>query len=384
VIVALLASIACGMRVARAEALQRILVTIRYDAIDAMHGDAVEHYLRPHDYDSVPNADRVLDALAVRYGIVRINGWPMRSLAVYCEVYALAPGADAAAIVAGLAQDHRVDSAEPLQLFRTLTSVPNTYRPLQHALDELQIDAAHLLSLGHGVRVAVIDSGVDADHPDLSGAVAVQRDFASGARAAHGTEVAGVIAARGRNGTVGVAPQAELFDLRACWGDSNGTHPASCDSFSLAQALDYAVANAVDVINLSLAGPNDALLDRLLAAANAHAIAVVAALPPSNTNEYQFPTAVSSVISVGLSDAAERSPAAGAILAPGVEVLTTFPGARYDYASGSSLAAAHVSGVVALARALHKQLSPQQIRSLLMAHEHLSAARLLADAASLR
>jgi len=71
------------------------------------------------------------------------------------------------------------------------------------------------------------------------------------------------------------------------------------------------------------------------------------------------------------------------IRAPGSDVLTTFPGGRYDYASGSSLAAAHVSGIVALARAL-RRLDPQQVRTLLTAHERLSAEAVLADASTLR
>ena len=366
-----------------ADTSQRILVMIRYDAIDSMHGDITERYHRPHDYAAGANTERVLDALATDYEIERVNGWPMRSLALHCEVYALAHAADAQRIIARLARDRRVDSAEELQRFRTLTSSGNTYRPLQHALDDLQIDAAHRQSLGHGIRIAVIDSGIDASHPDLNGAVATQRNFTSGKPAAHGTEIAGVIAARGDKGVVGIAPQAELLDLRACWDSGHDADPATCDSFSLAQALDYAVTNGASVINLSLAGPDDTLLDRLLSAANARGITVVAAAPPNTDRDYVFPTVVSSVIAVGLSDDPANSPGAFAIRAPGTDVLTTFPGARYDYASGSSLAAAHVSGIVALVDALHRQLSPQQIRDLLTAHKHLSAATLLVDAAPL-
>src|SRR5512146_1351622 len=187
----------------------RILVTLRYDAVDQMHGDPVEHYHRPHDYGAGANVDPVLDALAKEYGIVRATGWPMRSLSVHCEVFTVPSGADAAAIADRLAHDARVDSAEPLRRFHTLTAAPKSYRSLQHSLDELDIDRAHALSRGRGVRGAVIDSGVDATHPDRDGAVQTRRDFASGTAAApHGTEVAGVIAARGDNGAgiVGVAP----------------------------------------------------------------------------------------------------------------------------------------------------------------------------------
>src|SRR5947209_13629951 len=76
---------------------ERILVTIRYDARGALHGDAVERYRRPRAYGAGANAAPILDALAREYGIARVSGWPMRSLAVHCEVYALAPGTDATA-----------------------------------------------------------------------------------------------------------------------------------------------------------------------------------------------------------------------------------------------------------------------------------------------
>jgi subtilisin family serine protease len=120
----------------------------------------------------------------------------------------------------------------------------------------------------------------------------------------------------------------------------------------------------------------------LLAVAETRAICVVVAAPPPGDLTHGFPASVPSVIVVGLSDAGARMGSAR-IRAPGTDVLTTFPGGRYDYASGSSLAAAHVSGVVALARAL-RRLDLQQIRALLTAHEHLSAEVVLADAATLR
>jgi len=360
---------------------ERILVTLHYDAVDQMHGDAIERYHRPHDYGPGANVEPVLDALAKEYGLVRVNGWPMRSLSVHCEVYAVAGSVDVVALAARLTQDPRVDSAEPMSQFHTLTATGKSYRSLQHSLDELDIDRAHALSRGRGVRVAVIDSGVDATHPDLNGAVQTRRDFASSAASApHGTEVAGVIAARGDNGAgiVGVAPDAELLDLHACWGDGNVNSAASCDSYSLAQALDFAITSTVDVINLSLAGPEDALLARLLAVAETRALAA----PPPGDLTHGFPASVPSVIVVGMSDTGVPMGSAR-IRAPGTDVLTTFPGGRYDYASGSSLAAAHVSGVVALARAL-RRLDPQQVRSLLTAREHLSAEAVLADVATLR
>jgi len=361
----------------------KLLVTIRYDAIDNLLGNAGDHYHRPSSYGAGPGAGPLLDALAAEYAITRVSGWPMRTLGVHCEVFATARGSDAEAVAARLAHDPRVDSAEPMRQFRTLTNNVDPYRPLQHALDTLEVDAAHAMSSGAGVRVAVIDSGIDASHPDLAGVVRSRRDFTSGPLAPHGTEVAGLIAARGANGTgiLGVAPMAQLDDLRACRAGAAADAPAVCDSYTLAQALDFAVNSQVDVINLSLAGPDDALLARLLAGAEARGISVVVAAPPAADIADRFPASVPTVVAVATSEGAAQWPAS-AIRAPGIDVLTTFPGNRYDYGSGSSLSSAHVSGVVALMRSLDRSLNPGQVRALLAAHRQLSAATVLKEEAA--
>ena len=361
---------------------ERLLVTIHYDAADGLHGNLGDRYRRPGGYGAGPGADPLLDALAADYAIVRAGGWPMRTLNVHCEVFVVAHGADADALAARLSRDPRVDSAEPLRRFRTLSQT-DPYRSLQHALDTLEVDAAHALSSGAGVRVAVIDSGIDASHPDLAGVVAGRRDFVDGPLAPHGTEVAGLIAARGANGAgiVGVAPAAQLLDLRACRAGRDAQAPADCDSFTLAQALDYAVTSRVDVINLSLAGPDDPLLARLIAGAEAAGIIVVAAAPPPGDERDRFPASLPTVIAVASAEVAGQWPV-NAIQAPGVDVLTTFPGARYDYGSGSSLASAHVSGVVALMRAMDRHLGAAQARALLSAHRPLSALAILRDEAA--
>lgn len=361
----------------------KLLVTIRYDAIDNLLGNAGDHYRRPSSYGAGPGADPLLDALAAEYAITRVSGWPMRTLGVHCEVFATARGSDAEAVAARLAHDPRVDSAEPMRQFSTLTNNVDPYRPLQHALDTLEVDAAHAMSSGAGVRVAVIDSGIDANHPDLAGVVRSRRDFTSGPLAPHGTEVAGLIAARGANGTgiLGVAPMAQLDDLRACRAGAAADAPAVCDSYTLAQALDYAINSQVDVINLSLAGPDDPLLARLLAGAEARGISVVVAAPPAADIADRFPASVPTVVAVATSEGAAQWPAS-AIRAPGIDVLTTFPGNRYDYGSGSSLSSAHVSGVVALMRSLDRSLNPRQVRALLAAHQQLSAATVLKDEAA--
>jgi subtilisin family serine protease len=193
--------------------------------------------------------------------------------------------------------------------------------------------------------------------------------------------VAGIIAARGGNGAgiVGVAPGARLMALRACWQQAADTR---CDTFSLGKALNYALLHPPRVINLSLGGPPDRLLSMLLDAALAKNIAIVGAADPRGPG---FPAAHPGVLAVAsLEDpppfppvaadgAAGRArpvgePGAADILrAPGRDIPATVPGARWTFVSGSSFAAAHVSGLAALLAELQPDESPASLRRTLAA-----------------
>src|SRR5690606_16325449 len=206
----------------------------------------------------------MLDRLAEAHGLERKKGWPIRSLGVYCEVFAVPEDIDLATLIERLRSDPRVDLAQPMNLFETLGGYDDPYLDLQPAVVELGIERAHRLATGKGVRIAVIDSAVDAEHPELRGQVRIQRDLVTARRRparaeVHGTAVAGIIAsaANNREGIVGIAPDVELASLRACW-----SHPdladggARCSSFTLAQALDVAIEIDAALINLSLSGPD--------------------------------------------------------------------------------------------------------------------------------
>jgi subtilisin family serine protease len=160
----------------------------------------------------------------------------------------------------------------------------------------------------------------------------------------HGTAVAGIIAARADNqvGIAGVAPLAQVLALRACWQVS----PAEtlCTSLSLALALNAAIERDANIINLSLGGPADRLLQRLIEVALARGIAVVAAMDRQASGG-GFPAALPGVIAVADAPLPKGARAVGA---PGTDILTTLPGSRWGTVSGASYAAAHVSGLLAL------------------------------------
>jgi hypothetical protein len=299
---------------------------------------------------------RIADRIAHAHGLTLVDSWPIPSLGVDCYVMA-APGDESLEqIAAVLAKDPNVAGAEPMHLYRAQAEAPGEpthndplYRT-QPAAREWRLAELHGVATGRGVKVAVIDSQVDAAHPDLVGQIATSQNFVSGhGRAAeqHGTGVAGVIAGVADNhiGIAGVAPRARLMALRACW-QQPGRGATVCDTLSLAKAIQFAIDNKAQVINLSLAGPNDLILGRLIDIAVARGAAVVGAMDPSIADG-GFPASHSGVVAV-----AEEGPLApaGAFTAPGHDVPTTEPGGRYALVSGSSYAAAHVSGLLALLR----------------------------------
>ena len=175
--------------------------------------------------------------------------------------------------------------------------------------------------------------------------------------------MAGVIAASANNdiGIVGVAPEASLHAYKACW-QPVPTGGAVCNTFTLAKALSAAIDARVQVVNLSLAGPADALLTRLVVAGQQRGIVYVGAAPPDPA-VMGFPTAVEGVIEVAALERQQSS--RSQLLAPGVEVLTLAPAGHYDFASGSSVATANVSGAVALLLSRNRQVTSTRLRQLL-------------------
>jgi subtilisin family serine protease len=311
------------------------------------------------------------------YRLRTIWAWSMQSLGERCIVFEAPRGRPVEALMRRLAADPRVQIVQPLQRFTTQdTRTSPRPVPLQHSAQALRLLQAHHWATGRGVRIAVIDTGIDVDHPELRGQIAKLRNFTESADRSfnsdiHGTAVAGVIVAalNAEIGLVGVAPQAQVYALKACWQERPGAREAVCDSYTLAKAVDFAIAQGAQVLNFSLAGPPDPLLRKLVATALARGLVVVAADGPDPSRS--FPASQPGVLAVAGSDDIQggmrfptRRLAAGTLCAPGVDILTTVPNGHYDFFSGSSFAAAQVSGVVALLLEREPRLSPVQVAAL--------------------
>ncbi len=307
-------------------------------------------------------------ALAQTYRLRTVYSWNLASLGEQCVVFEVTGGRQAEDVARRLASDPRVGSVQTIETFEVLAEPSpwnDPYAHLQHSAETLHLEQAHRWATGKGVRVAVIDTGVDLDHPDLRGRVVKAQNFVDqGERSFttdfHGTAVAGVIAAAANNevGIVGVAPQAQIYALKACWQQPAGAREAVCNSYTLAKAVDFAINQGAHVLNFSLAGPPDVLLTRLIKVALERGIAVVAAAP-SKPDARAFPASLQGVI--GISDG---DPPGRFLGAPAVDILTTVPRGSYDFFSGSSLAAAQVSGVAALLLERNPKLTPPELAAL--------------------
>jgi subtilisin family serine protease len=315
---------------------------------------------------------RRAEELARQHGLSLVDDWPMPLLGLDCYVMRFPDNDNADRLIAALARDPQVEWAQSVARFNGMAQASgadggDALYPVQPAARYWHLADLHRNTTGRDVKVAVIDSGIDASHPDLQGQLAVNNNFVdTGPTPAenHGTAVAGIIAAReGNGGIVGVAPQARLMGLRACWQRPDQT--TRCNSYTLSKAINYAILNGARVINLSLSGPPDRLLDRLLDVALERGIGVVGAVDAQASGP-AFPASHHGVLAVSsMGAAAASSNGELSLLAPGSDIPTTAPDGRWSFVNGSSYAAAHVSGMLALLDQLQPDATPAQLRKLL-------------------
>ena len=305
--------------------------------------------------ESVRSRPASARSVAAAYALREVTSWPIQLLSMHCVVFEIANGRPVAEVVAALSKDSRVALAQPLQEFHTLTGAGGTAAPYNDPLYDLQtnmaalgIARAHERVQGAGVHIALIDTGVDLGHPDLHGASVRSHSLLDSAAPAaslrHGTAMAGLIAAVANNhiGIVGIAPRAQVDVFEACWQLAPANDAAACNTFTLARALAAALASGAPLVNLSFAGPADPLLTALVQAGLKRGVTFVGAAAGP---EAPFPTGIAGVITAAGS---EQPLSTGALAAPSQHVMTLRPGGEYDFESGTSVAAAELTAVMAL------------------------------------
>lgn len=309
------------------------------------------------------------------------------------SVVEVADGADVAEVAAELLETEGVESVEPNYLFYLdeeenieleTTSINDTYRSQQWHLSDANsniYNAWDLSKANKAVTVAVIDSGVDSDHPDLVnnivGATSTAPDSTSVEDVqGHGTHVAGIIAAQANNGlgVAGVSYNAQIMPIRAFYKTSRGVTGTVS---TLLAGINYAIQNKsqynVRVINMSLGTDNSstAIEQAIDRAWNAGILCVCASGNYGNSNldmlECMFPASYSKTLAVGSigSTHAWSSFSHGGdeldVVAPGENIYSTTNGGSYGTMSGTSMAAPYASAVAALCFAKDSSATPQKV-----------------------
>ena len=260
-----------------------------------------------------------------------------------------------------------------------VAGTPDPLQSQQWGLTALSAETVWAAGDASGQVVAVIDTGVDASHPDLAAVVRPGKDFVQTGDArydpnGHGTHVAGIVGAVGGNGIggAGLAQGAAILPVRVM--DSTG----SGYDGDAARGLVWAADHGATVANMSLGGPDrSSVLDSAIAYALGKGVTVVAASGNAGADgdPILWPAATPGVIAVSAVDAYGARPAWSStgshlsVAAPGVGIVSTTPGGRYQSWSGTSMAAPFVSAAVALMK--HRTpLAPAAVRTQLMATAH--------------
>jgi hypothetical protein len=239
--------------------------------------------------------------------------------------------------------------------------------PLQYVLVKMRLPEAHKLAHGSGIKIAVIDSAIDIKHPELAGSISESFDALGSSEGPHlhGTGIAGAMVAHAR--LMGSAPAAHIMAIRAFGTASSG---AQSNSYIILKALDYAVSHGAKVVNMSFAGPRDALIERGIDAVAARDVVMVAAAGNAGAKSPPlYPAANANVIAVSATDAQDHLFAASnrgfyvAVAAPGVDVFLPAPDEKYQVTSGTSFSAAYVSGLAALMLERNPALKPGELRA---------------------
>jgi subtilisin len=250
--------------------------------------------------------------------------------------------------------------------------IPN--EKVMWGISRIEAGTVHESFRGSGVKVAVIDTGIDYTHPDLAVNYYGGYDFVNGDADpmddfGHGTHVAGTIAAADDNiGFIGVAPDASIYALKAL--DNNGCGWAS----DINAAIDWAIMNEMDIVSMSLGGSTDFLSMRKLCwEAYDEGIVLVAASGNGYGGSVSYPAAYSTVIAVSATSAIDNCASFSNIgeeielSAPGVNIRSTALGGGYDSKSGTSMATPHVSGLAALLLSADSTLDSSEVRIILAA-----------------
>jgi len=306
-----------------------------------------------------------------RLALLRIHRLPLINTVLYR--FRITDRREVPIVIDGLRGDRRIATVQPNHIYVLQDAgVPSAGLgdPMQYVVSKLHLPQAHNLATGDHVLVALIDSGIDARHPELTGAVVGGFDAVGGdlVPQSHGTAMASAIVAHGR--LMGVAPAARILAVRAFARESGRVRATTT---RVLDALQWTANSAARVVNMSFTGPPDPELHKMIAAARQKGMVLVAAAGNDGPRAApDYPAAYPEVIAVTATDIDDHlldvanHGAYVAVAAPGVEIFVAAPQGGYGYTTGTSVATAHVSGLAALLLERNPRLTPAAVQAILM------------------
>ena len=313
-------------------------------------------------YSQALELKRTGQGIARKHGLAVHAEWFIESLGVYCLIAKF--NDDHALTLDRLRSNKNVKWVQPSNNFELLqTTEPGAIDLALLNPPELQLPQS---IDGTGVMVAMVDSAVDQTHSDIVERITENIDFVDDTNKAsngeaHGTAIAGLIVAdqKSKFGVTGVASGAELKAYRGCWeNDSNDSMSGSgqnCNTLTLARALDaVATKSGADILNLSLTGPKDELLDQLVSRIVSQGTTVVIAYDPGRSATDRFPSTSLGVVMVKAGSLDQGHTAT--FSAPGKKIVAA-PGNRANFMQGHSIATAYTSGMLALCAQIEKKMN---------------------------
>ena len=322
------------------------------------------------EVDGAPSQTTV-EALARRHGLRRVESQTFRLTRSTIFRWEIPDGRPMRDVIRQLSADPTIKSVQPNYVYSLQQESTAQGDPAQYTLTKLNLRQAHALSKGDNVLVAVIDSGVDVAHPDLSGVIAgTFATFDPDEKPhTHGTAIAGAIASQARLRLMGIAPAARILAVKAFGSSDEG---AEGTTMNIIKGLEWSMQQGARIINMSFAGPDAPVMRKILAGARQQGIVLIAAVGNAGPKSPPlYPGSDPNVIAVSATDAEDKVFSASnrgvhiSIAAPGVDILLPAPDLGYQVTSGTSFAAAHVTGIVALMLQRNPDLTPAAVRRIL-------------------
>jgi subtilisin family serine protease len=331
-----------------------------------------------------------LDAVIRRHRLTRLESFRIRLVGTTLYRLRIPDGRAVPAVIAALSLDRTIVSAQPNYVYtlqddirpRATADEEEQENSPQYVVSKLRLAEVHRIVTGKYVTVAMIDTGIDTSHPYLAGSVVDSFNALDGdpTPEEHGTAMAGAIVEHGE--LTGVAPGARLLSVRAF---ASGATKKAITS-AVMQGIDWAVYRQARVINMSFAGPYDGGVESVIKAAYGRNVVLVAAAGNDGPRaDPAYPGAFRQVIAVTATDSDDKLFEHAnhgryiALAAPGVDVVAPILESAVKPMNGTSIAAAHVSGVVALLIERNPSLRPEDIRRILMATAFKTDANARAD-----